>query len=221
MRQPSVYDELAEVYAARADLHRLSAGAALEGLLIPVMPAGGDFLDIGCGNGVATEYMANAGFRSLGIDISEEMIRVCKRDRSSDSAVLSFEVMDFTHSSTDYHPASGSGKKFGIQFDGVLAFAFIHCFPKLHARILLRKMVRLTKVGGHIYLGTTKETISREGMEPKDDYEGAPLRYRARYTPEELEALWASIPNVRVVGQQDHPDEFGKVWYDTLLERVS
>ena len=55
-----------------------------------------DILDIACGSGYGAHFLAKNGARRVvGVDISEEAIRYCKKRYHSDN--LSFQVMDATH----------------------------------------------------------------------------------------------------------------------------
>ena len=47
---------------------------------LSLLPKGSTVLDVGCGGGIKTKYIADKGFKAAGIDFSEEMIKVAKRE---------------------------------------------------------------------------------------------------------------------------------------------
>ncbi len=55
----------------------------LEELLLRHMPPGAELLDLCCGSGQITEALSARGFRMTGIDISEEMIDLARRNAPS------------------------------------------------------------------------------------------------------------------------------------------
>lgn len=56
------------------------------------IPAGGEVLDIGCGNGVISRYVAKNGYNVTGMDISEETI--AKARSLTNQPNISFSVFD-------------------------------------------------------------------------------------------------------------------------------
>jgi SAM-dependent methyltransferase len=200
------YNALAEAYAARAEQTRGSIRATLHEYMFPLMDPHSRFIDVGCAVGVATEEAALAGHLAVGLDISPEMIAVCKRDRKAGSYIV-----------WDYMKAPL------IKLDAMLAFAFVHLYPKVEAPVVLEKMRGDLRRGGLLYLGTTVETESREGWEQKNDYKEAtyaPPRYRARYTTWEFEQLVLGC-GFELELRNEHRDAFGKLWRDLIVRRPS
>lgn len=204
------YDVLADAYADRAETSRVSIKATLNEYMIPLLPVGGRVLDVGCAVGVATEELYLAGMDVIGIDSSEEMIRIARRDRKV--GVLRFQKVDYTEVTF-------------VGLDGILAFAFLHLFPKSLAPELLNKMYSELRPGGLLYAGTTVEQESREGWEAKEDYgfpdrpTPMPQRYRARYADGEFEEMVAHTTPFLTERITEHCDEFGKLWRDVLVRR--
>jgi ubiquinone/menaquinone biosynthesis C-methylase UbiE len=58
------------------------------------------------------------------------------------------------------------------KFDIIYACAFIHCFPKSDADLLLKKIHSWLKPNGIFSVSTTINLISGEGLEEKKDYDG-------------------------------------------------
>lgn len=195
------YDALADEYAQRAEKSRISIRATVNQHFVPLLPRYAKVLDIGCAVGVATEELCAAGCDAAGVDNSRRMIAIARRDRQQGH----FMCADYID--TPFW-----------NLDGILAFAFVHLFPKSEAPLLLGKMYWELKSGGILYTGTTVEPESSEGWESKDDYPGAPKRYRARYTKNEYAELVASV-GFEPVSITEHTDEFGKLWRDVLVRR--
>ncbi len=57
---------------------------------LSLLPVGASLLDVGCGGGVKTKYISNKGYKVSGIDFSEKMIEIAKRELPE----LSFDVVD-------------------------------------------------------------------------------------------------------------------------------
>lgn len=195
------YDALAEEYAVRAAQH----GAAMYDALARMEPRlrpGSRFLDIGCASGIATDFMARRGHYAVGIDNSPGMIKVARRDRGLGVYLL-----------RDWLSWETSG------WDVIQAFAFLHLFPKAEVPRLLGKLRSEVKPGGLLYCGTTVERVSREGWEGKSDYPGAPVRWRARWTPAEVMDVWLDGWEVVDISTHETNVVTRKLWLDLLLRR--
>ena len=70
---------------------------------------GGFVLDIGCSTGETTEYISSQGYRALGIDLDQEMIKIAK-NRYNESDTLRFKVMDM----------KAIEQSFGEEFNGIV-----------------------------------------------------------------------------------------------------
>ena len=109
----NTYNALSAEYEARAeDLRPVTEDSMF--YFSPYIKPGGKILDIGCGVGVAISVLNKKGFQATGIEISSKMAGYARK-RNPASGVM---IGDFLT------------KEFNEKFDGVLAFAFIHLFPK-------------------------------------------------------------------------------------------
>jgi ubiquinone/menaquinone biosynthesis C-methylase UbiE len=104
---------------------------------LSLLPKGSRVLDIGCGPGNVTKYMAEKGYEAEGIDLSSEMIKIA-RSKVPD---LKFTEMDMRK--LTYHPDS---------FDGLLvSYSLIHV-PSVDADKTIAGFKRIVKPGGFIQI---------------------------------------------------------------------
>jgi SAM-dependent methyltransferase len=137
-------------------------------------------LDLGCGAGYESKRLASLGARVVGVDYSEESIRIA-RERTPECR---FEVLDFRQ----------LDDRFGA-FDGVFASAsLIHVSPEELSGVLWR-IASVLKPGGYLL------AIVRAGDGMRETWpivEGQVLRRVIyRYRREHLEAACSGLAYVR------------------------
>jgi SAM-dependent methyltransferase len=195
-----VYDGLAEQYEGRVEALRPLSLAGCNSLK-SYLP-GKRILDIGCGVGLTIENLITFGLSPVGIDVSPRMLDYARQRCPADSVILG-DFLDW---------------KFNELFDGVIAFAFIHLFPKTIALQCLAKIRDVLRPAGAAFINTTLSDVSVEGFVPKIDYIGSPVRFRKFWTREEFaEALDQS--GFRIVEIEIVDDPFGKRWMDAVVTR--
>lgn len=200
-RHADIYDQLAEEYDARTE-HLAEVTEQSVSRLLSLAPSGGRALDAGAGAGLVAETLVRAGFDTTAIDVSPNMAEVCRR-RCPQAHVV---VGDYLR------------EHFDEPFDVMVAFAFIHLFPTAMAVECLQKMRDDLTDGGLLLIGTTAEPECGEGFEAKDDYPGAPRRYRRRWSePAFLHAVRGA--GFEVVDAARHDDPYGKRWLDLIVKR--
>lgn len=97
---------------------------------------GKDVLDIGCGPGGLTNYMSERGFNVMGIDLSDEMLKIAKAKYKN----ITFKKMDMREIAID--------KK----FDGIsLLYSLFHLTKKEVEAVLL-KYYNLLKPNGKMLI---------------------------------------------------------------------
>lgn len=79
------------------------------------LPDGGRVLDLGCGPGWTTLFLARAGFEVLGVDIAERMVEIARERAARENVAAEFQVADMEELDL---PAK--------DFDGVLLFDSLH-----------------------------------------------------------------------------------------------
>jgi SAM-dependent methyltransferase len=200
-RHEEIYDRLAPEYDARVSrLAEVTHNSVAD--LAEYLPYGASVLDVGCGAGGVMEALSSFGFLPSGIDISSKMVEVARR-RNADAPVF---IGDFLTTELG-------------RYDGLVAFAFIHLFPKDVAATVLDRMHDVLFPGGVMLIGSTLESESAEGFLAKRDYEGAPERFRKRWTKPEIEDAFASS-GFEVLNVAEHHDAVGKIWLDYVVRRT-
>lgn len=200
-RHADIYDDLAGEYDERADKLVDVTEQSLRRLLA-LAPPSGRALDIGTGAGLVARVLRDAGYATTAIDVSSNMAELCRR-RCPDARVI---VGDYLEQS------------FAEPFDVMVAFAFIHLFPTPIAVECLSKMRDDLADGGMLLIGTTAEPACVEGFEGKDDYSGAPRRYRRRWT-EQAFMRAIDVAGFDVVDAARHDDPYNKRWLDLVVTR--
>ena len=130
------------------------------------LPSNSKILDAGSGAGNHAVHFQQAGHNVICIDISEEMIKLCRKK------ALSAQIMDFEH--LKFSPES---------FDGVFAYTSLLHVPKEKIRDILEQISRVLKPSGIFFLGMKKG--NNEGFRVQDKYPGI-KRWFSLYTDKEL-----------------------------------
>ena len=144
------YDQLAADLVTGFDHYfqssaRLEADRFLEGLR-----QGALVLDLGCGGGVASSYLAQRGCVTVSADLSGEMVRACRRSGLGNVVQLDLEDLPFARQA----------------FDAVWAHTSLIHVPKERLARALEGVARVLKPGGTLFVAL------REGG--SQGYEGQP-----------------------------------------------
>lgn len=136
------WNDLAERYAAKPvdDPNAFERKIAITRALIP---AGGRFLDVGCGTGSLALRLADVAAEVHGLDLSQGMIDIARRKAQTDGVDHAhFHVGDLG-SATDLTPGS---------FDVVSAYSLLHLVPDRAAT--LAALHRLARPGGSLVVSS-------------------------------------------------------------------
>lgn len=158
---------------------------------LALLPAHGSILDVGCGSGTPAAYLARHGFEVLGVDFSEKLLAIAKREVPQAAfRQLAIEDLDTIER----------------EFDGVFAQASLLHMEKARAGDTVRTMARRAKKGGHLYLAVKEEKPGRpvEEIKREDGY-GYPFeRFFSYFTMAELESYLREA-GLDVVWQDRNP----------------
>jgi SAM-dependent methyltransferase len=142
-------------------------------IFLSFLPKGSTVLDVGCGGGFKTNYIAEKGYVPFGIDFSEKMIEIAKRQFPH----LPFEVMNVEEID-----------KLSDTFNGVFAQAVLLHIPKNNVREILKKLKSKVNENGFLYLGVKgiKEDNIEEKVIVESDYGYEYERFFSFFNKEEL-----------------------------------
>lgn len=103
-------------------------------------------LDLGCGVGAKSVYLAQHGFvKVIGIDIAKRAIEYASQ-AAADNKVTD-KCTFFTHDATDLSFLDQS-----LQFDLILDWAVLHCVPAVDRKKYVAGILDRLKPGGHLLL---------------------------------------------------------------------
>ena len=131
-------------------------------------------LDVGCGPGRDVKYFSERGFEVVGIDLSENFIRIAsEKVPEARFALMDMRKMEFP----------------GKQFDGIWACGSFQHLPKKDARKALLEFRRVLKRGGLVYVSVKEGTGEKEIR--KEHYRGGSKLF-SFYRRDEIEELFKS-----------------------------
>ncbi len=119
------------------------------------LPAGARILDVGCGSGWLSEYLARLGYQVEGIDISPDLISM-SRDRV---ARVPFGVDHETPLRCDFSVHDIELEPLAEKFDAVVCYDSLHHFAD--ERSVMRNLSAMLNVGGLLFI--------LEGQKPDDN----------------------------------------------------
>ena len=199
----AAYENLAEEYEGRAQAVFDVTNRAVNYFANYITP-GGSVLDIGCAVGVAISILSRKGFKVTGIEISPRMTKFARK-RNPGVKII---VGDFLKT------------KFNKKLDAILAFAFIHLFPKSEAIKVLKRIQSILKPGGVALLSSTKSKVSKEGWEVKKDFNRKVRRFRKFWTEKEFREFLTDN-GFKILAVKKYTDPFEKTWMDFVVQRHS
>ena len=147
-----VYDQIASSYA-----NIFSKPSSHLDKFLELLPSPAKILDVGCGTGTDSNFVASKGHQVVGVDLSEEMLNIAKS---------SFPQIDFRLE--DMRDIDFSKN----QFDGIIASCSLIHIPKKDVPKTLRQFSKLLKPKGIIYLqlqsGPSEEVFVKEPFKPDE-----------------------------------------------------
>ena len=197
----NTYDALSAEYEARVeDLRPVTENSM--SYFSRYIKSDGRILDIGCGVGLAISVLNKKGFQATGIEISSKMADYArKRNPASDIIVGDFLTTEFSK-----------------KFNGVLAFAFIHLFPKKQIPGMFEKISSVLTSGGVALVSSTESSESKEGWYIKEGFSKKEKRFRKFWTEQELRESIEKA-DFKIIDLKKFNDPFGKIWMDFVIQK--
>lgn len=163
MKQKSVeksYNKIAKEYVQRHSYGEQLSKPSLKKFL-KFLPVKAKVLDVGCGGGQDSKFLADNGCLVFGIDVSKEMIKLAKEYTSK----ADFKIIDVMKLSTN--------KK----YDGIWCCRVFHHISIKEQEKFLNKLFLLLKQGGVLYL-TSVVSHKKECFEAFDSGNDGLLKKR-------------------------------------------
>ncbi|MDP2720985.1 MAG: class I SAM-dependent methyltransferase [bacterium] len=132
--------------------------------------SGGKVLDLGCGSGIQSKVLQEAGLEVVGVDFAEKMIEEAKK-RVPNAEFLVMDILNL-----DFPPE---------HFDGIYARASLLHIPKNKIGQVLKDLHKILKRNGIIYVALKEGEGEREVV---DEDLGA-SRFFAFYKEDEIREL--------------------------------
>ncbi|MCK9445414.1 methyltransferase domain-containing protein [bacterium] len=171
---------------------------------ISLLGNGKTVLDVGCGSGLKSKYLINRGLQITGIDFSEKMIEIAKREIPTGE----FLVLDLNEV-----------YKINKLFDGIFMHAVLLHLPK---KQIIEKLVKLGEKlsnEGYLYLAVKEKRPQdqEEEIVIENDYGYSYERFFSYFTIEEIEyylnkaefkvvflkvSSFGSTKRIQVIGQK-------------------
>lgn len=170
---------------------------------IKELPQGGSVLDVGCGSGVKSKYFAERGCKVVGIDISDGLLDIARRE------VPAAEFRELSMTDLDLMTET---------FDGVFAQASLLHIPKKEAGEVVKEMAKRLVPGGLLYIAVKEGRPDKpeESVERENDYGYEYERFFSYFTLAELEQYLRDA-GLEVVSKSRSPNPSGKtVWLQII-----
>ncbi|WP_346916504.1 methyltransferase domain-containing protein [Clostridium sp.] len=135
---------------------------------------GGFVLDIGCSTGETTEYISSQGYRALGIDLDQEMIKIAK-NRYNESDTLRFKVMDM----------KAIAQSFGEEFNGIVCIGNVlpHLGGKNQIKEFLKGCYEVLKKDSPLCIQTINfDKVKREHIKELPLIDGPKVKFERFYS---------------------------------------
>lgn len=152
---------------------------------ISLLPKNAKVLDVGCGAGQKSQYMTQKGISVTGVDFSESMLELAKKNAPKANFVLS---------------DARNLNEISELFDGVLAQAVLLHFPKNETLYMLQTWKNKLKPQGYMYLAVKEVQPGQkdENILVEKDYGYEYSRFFSYYTLEELKTHLTGL-NMKIV----------------------
>ena len=152
-------------------------------------------LEVGCGYGREAKEILKLTNRYLGIDISEEMVKMAKREVPNGNFVVA-DIDDYI---------------FPKDIDIIFSFASLLHSDKEHLKLILERAYEALNEGGIFYISLKYDKYHSE---IQNDEFGARIYYY--YAPEDIKELG---PKYTTVWENKHEHGGGQNWFTIILKK--
>ena len=137
-------------------------------------------LDVGCGGGTKSKYLISKGLKVLGIDFSENLINIARREVPG----AEFLVMDIHDINT-----------LKENFNGIFMQAVLLHILKGEVKGILQKAVQKLNIGGYLYVAVREKIEGGvdEEVKKENDYGYEYERFFSYFTKDEFKAYFKDL----------------------------
>lgn len=152
---------------------------------LSLLPSKARVLDVGCGGGIKTNYIAEKGFDATGIDFSEKMIALAREHYPG----VGFAVLDMYEAGT-----------LSEKYDGIFLQAALLHIPKSDVLTVLTGVSMLLSPEGLLYIAVkaVREDGVEEAVRTENEYGYEYERFFSYFTLDELKEYFDRL-NMTVV----------------------
>lgn len=162
-------------------------------------------LEIGPGTGRILKLLEEKlNCRTCAVELSKEMIKYA-RLKSPNTLFIEDNILNVKFSEDT--------------FDAIFMGALIHNFPKEDAKQLLLLVYKWIKKDGKILVYTTIHDKSEEGYYKKEDYTGNIVRFRKKFTEEELKELVEKCKFKIIYKMYTEEPDRNKKWLTYIIKK--
>lgn len=159
--------------------------------------SGKDVLDVGCGAGQITDYLTQKGFNVIGLDFSQELLKIAKQNFPNSKFML-VDICDY---------------KQETQVDGIITKDTLFHLPDEDLIHVLQKFKKLLKPSGNIciIMDIPKETGENIFVEELDSKQKVYYNYlSAEKLKNMLEKTGFIVKKVQLVNENDNASTYAE-----------
>ena len=158
---------------------------------IVYVKSGGLVLDVGCGGGTKSKYLLEKGLKVIGIDLSDKMVEIAKREVPQGK----FVAMDLAEVDS-----------LEEMFDGIFMQAVLLHKNKKDAMGVLEKIVKKLNNGGCLYIAVKEKKPEGVDEEVKtdNDYGYEYERFFSYYSMDELRGYLEKL-GLKIIFEENNP----------------
>lgn len=174
--------------------------------VVSLLQAGDCILDVGCGGGTKSQYFITKGLRVVGIDFSEKMIAIAKRDTPEGE----FHVLDLYEAGL-----------LGQTFDCVFMEAVLLHVPRANVDALVDSFVKMVNDSGYVYIAVKDKKLGKPDEEIKVEHDyGYPYeRFFSYFTVDEIKASMEQA-GLEIVFEHIVPSGHTR-WIEVIGKKIS
>lgn len=166
---------------------------------------GDHVLDVGCGSGIKAKFLEKYGFKITGIDFSEKMVEIAKKE------VPKGEFLLWDVSQLEELPG---------KYAGVFASDVLLHFPKNEVHFIMEQLKNKLRKNGYLFISVKEVRPGRpeEEVVEENDYGYSYERFFSYYTLPELRTFCLNL-NLQIV--YEHSESFGSGNSLTIIAKLS